>query len=400
MNRTALACTSIASIGVLGAAALVSAGPLNPPAGAVGSTLKTLVEVEPRVVINQTNTPGDANSVFRISQPGSYYLGGNVSVPTGRRGIEIAASGVTVDLNGFEIVGAGGSLDGIGVDGTVQNAVAIRNGGIRQMGGSGINLPGAATSGLLIERVVVSDGGGAGILAGAGVIVRQCSVARNQGDGMNVGPNASIEDCNASFQQSGGDGIDTGEESVVARCVANANTGFGIRAGLGSVVSICTASDNTQTGIAVASDGLISQCAAVRNLSHGFSANSRSTIERCSSIGNTGNGITGGSTSRIIGNLCQGNGLGAVVAAGIRTSSGGNVIDSNQCVGNGVGIEVGGLQSLIVRNVCSGNTVNFVIVGGNRIGPIVTAGSNAAAINGSAADGTLGTTDPHANIAY
>ena len=67
----------------------VTAGPLSPPAGAVAPTHKTLTEVEPRTPINSTTTPGDANSTFKITQPGSYYLVGNLVGSSGRHGIEI-----------------------------------------------------------------------------------------------------------------------------------------------------------------------------------------------------------------------------------------------------------------------------------------------------------------------
>ncbi len=40
----------------------VSAGDLNPPSGPVTPTMKTLTEVEPRIAINATNTPGSGNS--------------------------------------------------------------------------------------------------------------------------------------------------------------------------------------------------------------------------------------------------------------------------------------------------------------------------------------------------
>ncbi|MCC6970990.1 MAG: hypothetical protein IT434_12295 [Phycisphaerales bacterium] len=92
MNRTALICTSIASLALLAAGAMISsrvtAGPLDPPAGAVSSTYKTLAEVEPRIAINATNTPGDGANKYVISLPGSYYLtadivGGNDAGPIG-----------------------------------------------------------------------------------------------------------------------------------------------------------------------------------------------------------------------------------------------------------------------------------------------------------------------------
>src|SRR5437762_13979859 len=90
---------------------IASAGNLNPPAGPVTPTMKTLTEVEPRIAINATNTPGDSDSLFKITQPGSYYLTGNITGVAGKHGIEIAASGVTLDLNGFDLLGAPSSLD-------------------------------------------------------------------------------------------------------------------------------------------------------------------------------------------------------------------------------------------------------------------------------------------------
>jgi hypothetical protein len=50
--------------------AVVMAGPLTPPAGPIAATMKTISEVEPRTAINAVNTPGDANSLYKITQPG------------------------------------------------------------------------------------------------------------------------------------------------------------------------------------------------------------------------------------------------------------------------------------------------------------------------------------------
>lgn len=62
---------------VLGLGVLAVAGDLNPPAGPVAPTMKTLDEVEPRIAINRVNTPGDADSLYKITQPDSYDLTGN-----------------------------------------------------------------------------------------------------------------------------------------------------------------------------------------------------------------------------------------------------------------------------------------------------------------------------------
>jgi len=101
LDRRAL----LAGAGVLSAAAIAAGGPLNPPSGPVSSTPGP----EPRTAINATNTPGTALAEFRISQPGSYYLPGNIAAPAGASGILVDASDVTIDLMGFAIQGAGGA---------------------------------------------------------------------------------------------------------------------------------------------------------------------------------------------------------------------------------------------------------------------------------------------------
>src|SRR5262245_23962114 len=75
-------------------AVVVLAGDLNPPPGAVSATMKPLSQVEPRRAINAANTPGDANSTFKIANPGSYYLCADLVGSAGKHGIEIASNDV------------------------------------------------------------------------------------------------------------------------------------------------------------------------------------------------------------------------------------------------------------------------------------------------------------------
>src|SRR5690348_7192989 len=55
-------------------------------------------------------TPGDAPGFpVTLSQPGSYRLSGNLTVPDAdTTAIQITADSVTLDLNGFTIAGPGG----------------------------------------------------------------------------------------------------------------------------------------------------------------------------------------------------------------------------------------------------------------------------------------------------
>jgi hypothetical protein len=69
-------------------------------------------------------TPGDtANFPVTISQPGSYRLSSNLTVPSGQSGIVITVPNVTIDLNGFGITssvqGPGSGAFGIIYSGTV-----------------------------------------------------------------------------------------------------------------------------------------------------------------------------------------------------------------------------------------------------------------------------------------
>ena len=127
MNSRSLIVTVIVCATALMIASLIAnAGPLAPPAGPIAPTNKTLAEVEPRIAINATNTPGDADSLFRIAAPGSYYLTGNITGVVGEHGIEIASSGVTLDLMGFELLGVAGSLDGAALVSNSKREASVR----------------------------------------------------------------------------------------------------------------------------------------------------------------------------------------------------------------------------------------------------------------------------------
>jgi len=170
-----------------GSTLLVGTGPLNPPAGAVTGTAKPLGEVEPRTAINAVNTPGDADSLYTITQPGSYYLTGNVTGESGKHGIKISANGVTVDLNGFEMSGVPGmgAFDGVTLSLPGAANVTVLNGSLRGWGDCGIEL--GSANNVLVRDVQTNGNAGTGILVFSGSTVTGCG-ARNNGGGRHQHP--------------------------------------------------------------------------------------------------------------------------------------------------------------------------------------------------------------------
>ena len=84
-------------------------------------------------------------------------------------GIEVATAasgpGVIIDLMGFELVGAAGSLEGINGTTNGTRNIAIHHGTVRSGGGGGISLGNAQNN--LLADLRVDSNGGSGILAGS-----------------------------------------------------------------------------------------------------------------------------------------------------------------------------------------------------------------------------------------
>ena len=173
-------------------AALALAGPLDPPAGPVTSTYKTLGEIMPEIAINAANTPGDATCKFKITQPGSYYLPGNMLGDTGTHEIKIALgpSGghVSIDMRGFTLRGVPGSLNGIHVaDGQTLTSCSISGGGqIDAWGGYGIYTCGMVGSGIVDTKIRSAGLGCVKVVAGGGgtITIESCSMRSTSGMGL------------------------------------------------------------------------------------------------------------------------------------------------------------------------------------------------------------------------
>lgn len=344
--------------GVAMLAQIAVAGPLVPPAGPIASTPGP----EPRIAINATNTPGDADSLFRITQPGSYYLTGNITGVVNKHGIEIAASGVTLDLNGFDLEGVPGMGAFDGVSATVVNLtnIEVRNGSVRNWGDEGVDLGTAPATNCRIEGLMVSGNAGFGLFAGFASTVSNCSVSDNTSTGINVS---------------------TG--SIVSNCSAYRNLGVGINISTGCTVSNCTADFNSINGISAANGSTVIHCTVRFNIADGITCTFQCVIR---------------------GNTCSNNGSGGD-GAGIRVTGSDNRIEDNNCAGADRGIDVDAAGNIIIRNTCSGNTTDWDIVANNIYGPIIdrripSSVASTPAVLGTSAASTLGSTDPNANFTY
>ncbi len=353
---------SLSVVAMLTTGGILYAGPLDPPAGPIVSTGKTLTEVEPRIAINQINTPGGSDSMFTISQPGSYYLTGTLQGVPGKNGILISTAGtVTIDLNGFQIVGPNGpgNLKGIYTQIVTSPSVTIRNGTILLWSGNGIDLT-----------------------APAGI------------------PSSTLIDLRV--RNNGANGISCGPGTTLMNCIADDNGAVGIATGAGCVLESCIALSNNADGFFLGNGSNISDCVAYLNSDDGIVVGVGCTVTACTIYANTGDGIEVGNECLIAGNTCSRNGFQTGNGAGIRMVGSDNRIEDNNCSGADRGIEAAASRNIIIRNTCTGNGTNWVFVAGNSFGSIIVSSSALAPAintNGGAA-GTLTTTDPNANFSY
>ncbi len=394
MMRASL-CGMLASVALFGATSAL-AGPITPPPGPVASTHKTLSEVEPRIALNSTNTPGDFDSVFKITQSGSYYLTGNVTGASGRMGIEVVATDVTIDLNGFSLIGSVGSLDGIATAPGVRSVV-VRNGTVSGWGGYGLNLySGSTVLAARVEGVIARSNGNAGISLGPNAIARDCSAESNESSGFELLLNGVLENCVS--RENGGAGVITGNAVAIRASSFRQNGTAGIQTGIACLIVDCAAFDNIGSGIVASSFAKVENCTSVSNGGHGISVGASSSVQSCVAGLNGASGVVAASDCLIIDNNCDSNGGGLSPNAGILIEAPDCVVEGNNSTDNPVGIRVTVAGSFIARNVCSGNSLNWDIVANNKC--LVVNGVNAGAINGNSGGVSPGSADPNANYTY
>ena len=469
-------CICLFSCLLIPALGLRAQGPLAPP-GAPEPTMKSLDEIYASIASVQTAVTGAAPAIARaetrvdvltlpgtalahhqITQPGSYYLGGNLAMSK-TVGIAIVADDVTLDLNGFRISGVSGT--GVELAGGIRQTT-IRNGAIDglyygvsyaseippektwcdqlQVAGSFTTAIKVGNSARITRCSATSPYGSGGVTAGDGLCAETCVITKCGGNYALLANNgALVKNCVVYSNQVNTTCISLNEGAVVQGCslVGNGPGLYGIKTGSGSRILDCVVARNKlRAGIYAGGGSQVSGCASLSNVgseasSYGIYAGSGSTVEACvatwqtstlssgdSTRGmgvyvdsgacvrdclvryNMGDGIRVVADSRVERCYSAQNGNGAD-GAGIHALQVRNVLADNQLLGNDRGMDVDMAGNLIYRNACTFNSVNWSIAAGNGVGSIVVAADSAAVSGDGGGSGTgLGTTDPWANFTY
>ena len=236
-----------------------------------------------------------------ISKPGSYILVTNLTLPNANTtAILVQADNVTIDLNGFSILGptvcSGKPVtsctptgSGIGIDAPTADNTTVLNGTVQGMGSNGIRIFQGMNG--RVDRVTARSNGHTGIEAS---MVLNSFAISNGSSGINEGAGAGYQTCTNC--------IAIGNAVVGLECDVVANS-IGSYNGLDGISSLTVlnsvAYGNTRDGI--------TNALAVTN--SGAGGNGSTGIE--------GSAVLGSSSENIAANAAMGNEAGTISSPGI-----------------------------------------------------------------------------------
>jgi parallel beta-helix repeat protein len=309
----------------------VRGGPLDPPA----PPASTAGVLRPGTPI--TSLP------FTISQPGNYYLTGNLTLASAGNGIMINADDVTLDLGGFTIDGGGAGAYGVLLTNGLSGE-AVRNGNAEHWTGAGFLL----ASESLAENLQASHDT-TGIIFDDGNLTG-CTVAFDSQDGVQAAF-ATISNCNA---QSDGTGFDLNSSSL-SHSVAKSNTG---------------------DGIIVIGSGTIDHNTVNFNGANGIRDNGTNSFVEDNSVSNNAQTLfASGIYVSTDDNRIAHNSVSQTFGEGIAVDGSFNTIDENSTFQNtDIGIKIQGSKNTVVKNSSTGNgsvtSTNYFFGAGNNPGSI------------------------------
>lgn len=196
--------------------------------------------------------------------------------------IQINASNVTLDLNGYNVIGSGTGT-GIYVNGRSNVAIKCTRGyGYIQNFGTGINF--TSGSGNSVDKIVATNCG-VGISINSSNVSLTNSYANNssqEGIDMNSPSSCYLSMMNANYNVGGGYDQNYGAYTYIYHLNANYNNNNGIEFDETSNFSViqCTTYDNDKSGLSFtdnATNGSISSCASSSNTQDGIHVKTGST---------------------------------------------------------------------------------------------------------------------------
>ena len=312
-----------------------------------------------RLEISQSMLP------YTINAPGSYVATENLHGTNGASGIIVATNGVTIDLNGFELAGAAGSLDGVAAL-SGRHTIAVQNGFVRGWGDDGVDLRNA--SNCAVRGITASTNSDCGIRLGTGGRLDDCTAYANAGNGIEAGEACLIRGC--VLRENGGHGLQATNGCIISHVVARQNGNDGLRAGDGCTLDHCNARDNGDDGIVAGRGshvdesvgynndtglrmtgpgGNIVHCSLYGNSLQGIDADAAAAVIQCTVSESALAGIRAASNSFLYGNLAYLNGA-ATTNAGLAVTGRANRVEMNHVVGSPYGFSATAPSNLFVCN--------------------------------------------------
>ncbi|HEY2388811.1 MAG TPA: right-handed parallel beta-helix repeat-containing protein [Candidatus Binatia bacterium] len=289
-------------------------------------------------------------------------------------GIKAGADGITIDLGGFTLTGAG-TVDSIGVDADGHTGVTVKNGTISGFWvgvSSGANFAVAPKMKLshLTSRDNLTHGGAVETTA---VVIDGCTFVANAFDGLLLTSQGGKVG-RSLFTNSGGIGlIVSGSHLALTQIAATVNTGGGIRYVSASGVTVSASTIAGNTGYGVLFDGVdgntLTKSTVIGNGQDGVQVigqltSGGNTIDKSLIAGNADGLVIldGPSATRVTGNRLIGNGGDGL---NVDAVSSGTIVSGNTALGNGeTGLEIQSATTTLTKNVVNANHAGIDVTAG------------------------------------
>ncbi len=239
----------------------------------IGATLTSVARAQQQIsrlaaadcAVQDPRTP-ISSLPYTITEAGSYYLTKNLEAPNGSTGIQVDASFVTIDLNGFTLSGTNGVGDAIRT-GTGGNRMTIRNGVIFDWAGWGVNVTSVNTRNQVVEGLSIGACDAGGILLDDNSRITDCTLSGISGSGIEVGEASIVQSCSII---STGVGLKLGSASTADSCIVR-SASIGIDAESFGTLTSCTTMDTTGDGYELGEACILTDCKAINSGEDGFS---------------------------------------------------------------------------------------------------------------------------------